>query len=265
MRSKSSHSLRTGLLSYYHYNYPPDHITDNIAKKVINRIVDLQSSLMKSMEHSIMNQTRHYVKVYKSILDNHLDFDALETQVQRKEEAFTNMSCIICPAATPFSIQSVHHPHGSLIRKFIGNREVFNINTKENCRFDCFFERVVRFVKRNATYSVTLVSAATTSRLFMISHMLSRWPGYSLVSVVICRPLVVTFFSSFREQNVLLDFVRENVLPERLTLLFYFVKSSNNQFPINYLRTLGIYNIRSTHFIVLDIDLSISRIDMRFE
>ena len=237
-RRNSRNSLQTNLYSYYHYDYPPDHVGDGIAKTVINRIVDMQSSLMMSLQHTIANQTRQYLDVYNSIVNDRLDFDAMATHVRRKEEAFTNMSCIICPATTPFSVQSILHPRGSVIRKFVGNREVFNINTKEN----------LWFPKRNTTYSVTLVSVATSSRLFMVSHLLSRWPG----------PLVVTFFSSFREQSVLLDFVRNNVLPERLTLLFYFVKSSDNQFPINYLRTLGIYNIRSTHFIVLDIDLSIT-------
>ena len=176
-RRNSRNSLQTNLYSYYHYDYPPDHVGDGIAKTVINRIVDMQSSLMMSLQHTIANQTRQYLDVYNSIVNDRLDFDAMATHVRRKEEAFTNMSCIICPATTPFSVQSILHPRGSVIRKFVGNREVFNINTKENCRFDCLLECVVWFPKRNTTYSVTLVSVATSSRLFMVSHLLSRWPG----------------------------------------------------------------------------------------
>jgi singapore isolate B (sub-type 7) whole genome shotgun sequence assembly, scaffold_4 len=46
-------------------------------------------------------------------------------------------------------------------------------------------------------------------------------------------------------------------LPDRVTTLVYSVQSS--EFPINLLRNLGIRNVETSHFIVLDMDLMLSR------
>ena len=46
-------------------------------------------------------------------------------------------------------------------------------------------------------------------------------------------------------------------IPSRVTVLLYTVESSI--FPINFLRNLGIRNIETSHFMVLDMDLMLSR------
>ena len=54
-----------------------------------------------------------------------------------------------------------------------------------------------------------------------------------------------------------LDLLGAVNLPERVTTLVYLTDSS--EFPINRLRNLGIRNIQTSHFMVLDMDLMLSR------
>ena len=55
--------------------------------------------------------------------------------------------------------------------------------------------------------------------------------------------------------------MNNHYLPSRLTMIFYLVDESRADyisFPINYLRSLGISNVKTTHYIVMDMDLHLS-------
>lgn len=57
------------------------------------------------------------------------------------------------------------------------------------------------------------------------------------------------------------DYVKNHYLPNRLTLLLYLVQKKHRyygHFPMNYLRSLGISNVRTSHYIVMDMDLHLS-------
>lgn len=58
-----------------------------------------------------------------------------------------------------------------------------------------------------------------------------------------------------------LAYIRDHYLPTRLTLLLYFVGKSRPEFghyPMNAMRSFGISNVETSHYIVMDIDLHVS-------
>ena len=62
-------------------------------------------------------------------------------------------------------------------------------------------------------------------------------------------------------EQVYLKYVKNHYLPNRLTLLLYLVQKEHKyyrHFPMNYLRSLGISNVRTSHYIVMDMDLHLS-------
>ena len=61
------------------------------------------------------------------------------------------------------------------------------------------------------------------------------------------------------EVDVVYHYIQTHTLPERLTLILY-IHNNAAHFPINKLRNLAIRNIETSHFLVLDSDLMVSRI-----
>ena len=60
----------------------------------------------------------------------------------------------------------------------------------------------------------------------------------------------------------ILRYLSSHHIPDRVTILLYLVAKSHpfySVFPINHLRNLAIRNIRTTHFLILDMDLRVSR------
>ena len=59
-------------------------------------------------------------------------------------------------------------------------------------------------------------------------------------------------------QVEIVTLLQKRYLPTRLTILLYVVDRMHphySHFPVNFLRNLAIRNIRTTHFLVLDMDL----------
>lgn len=64
-----------------------------------------------------------------------------------------------------------------------------------------------------------------------------------------------------QNENYAIRFINNHHFPKRLTFLLYLVDSQHphyTTFPINLLRNLAIRNIRTTHFLILDMDLRVS-------
>ncbi|KAK8810255.1 hypothetical protein WA538_002830 [Blastocystis sp. DL] len=141
--------------------------------------------------------------------------------------------CEGCSRKTPVQFSNSTRP----IRKFVGNHEVFNITTNENARYP----------PQDAPFEVTAVVTASSARLFMLPQLLSRWSGR----------FVLVISTSMDTQQKAVDLLGFIYLPDRVTTLVYSVQSS--EFPINLLRNLGIRNVETSHFIVLDMDLMLSR------
>lgn len=75
---------------------------------------------------------------------------------------------------------------------------------------------------------------------------------------VICRLCVIVFYCKESEvQSVIDEYLRMN-LPERFTVIFYSFSPANplaKDFPMNLLRNIGIYAVRTSHFLMLDMDI----------
>ena len=65
-----------------------------------------------------------------------------------------------------------------------------------------------------------------------------------------------------QHEPYVIRFINNHHFPDRMTLLLFLVDNDHmfySVFPINRLRNLAIRNIRTTHFLVLDMDLRVSR------
>ena len=81
----------------------------------------------------------------------------------------------------------------------------------------------------------------------MLPQILSRWQGRYV--------FVISTTNDTQQETV--NQLGTIHLPKRVTTLVYAMNSSD--FPINRLRNLGIRNIQTSHFMVLDMDLMLSR------
>ena len=68
--------------------------------------------------------------------------------------------------------------------------------------------------------------------------------------------VVLSIFASRKNQRQALNFIETTAIPTRCTILLYVTPNKNSGFPINLLRNLAIFNIQTTHFMMLDIDLA---------
>ena len=71
-------------------------------------------------------------------------------------------------------------------------------------------------------------------------------------------PLVIVLNGAKKMEDAFLKFIASHYLPPRVTLLLYLIGPNSpekGQFPVNKLRNLGIRNIVTTHFQILDMDL----------
>ena len=76
-----------------------------------------------------------------------------------------------------------------------------------------------------------------------------------------CRPIVLVIYATSTEEVHLVRYISTHFIPKRVTILFYLVSrylKTSTVFPINRLRNLAIRNIRTTHFLILDMDLRLS-------
>ena len=58
-----------------------------------------------------------------------------------------------------------------------------------------------------------------------------------------------------------LSYIRNHYLPSRLTILLYLVGPSRYEYghyPMNAMRSFGISNVKTSHYIVMDIDLHVT-------
>lgn len=76
------------------------------------------------------------------------------------------------------------------------------------------------------------------------------------------RPIVLVIHCTPHYELFILRYLSSHHIPDRVTILLYLVAKSHpfySVFPINHLRNLAIRNIRTTHFLILDMDLRVSR------
>ena len=108
-------------------------------------------------------------------------------------------------------------------------------------------------------YDVTAIFALYgMNRLFTLRELLLRFKGCKCVLWIKCRNVMLVIKEKVQAESRLLKYIQSHYLPSRLTIILYLVDKHHpqyNRFPVNYLRSLGISNVRTSHYIVLDIDL----------
>lgn len=78
---------------------------------------------------------------------------------------------------------------------------------------------------------------------------------------IIVRNIILLVMDGMDNEIAYKKYVKNHYLPNRLTLILYLVQKNHKYFghyPMNYLRSLGISNVRTSHYIVLDMDLHLS-------
>lgn len=105
-------------------------------------------------------------------------------------------------------------------------------------------------------------------RLFLVITVFSLFAIFCIVTAgclfthcITYRPITVVMHIQQQHEPYVIRFINNHHFPDRMTLLLFLVDSEHmffSVFPINRLRNLAIRNIRTTHFLVLDMDLRVS-------
>lgn len=95
-------------------------------------------------------------------------------------------------------------------------------------------------------------------RLFFIPQLLYRWRELLRVTGVTISNMIIVVNGKIDEEGAISGFIRTHYLPERLTLLVYLVDATHSQFssfPVNMLRNLAIRNVKTSHYMIMDMDM----------
>lgn len=82
-------------------------------------------------------------------------------------------------------------------------------------------------------------------RLDFIPFFLKRWPSYLVFAVQI----------KSNDKAEIIEIIKSLQLPNRVTVVLMITKDNCKKFYVNKLRNIAITSIRTTHFLVLDMDL----------
>lgn len=110
---------------------------------------------------------------------------------------------------------------------------------------------------------VTVVIAATSfltagltfrfDRLSFLHYFAQRWKGFLIATIKVDADSVANATQAVAELR----------LPPKFTVILYIVEPKDPDFfdfPVNRLRNIGIRNVRTTHFLMLDMDMWPSRV-----
>lgn len=82
-----------------------------------------------------------------------------------------------------------------------------------------------------------------------------------LLEILSNSPISAVFICQADFEKHAIEYIQQHYFPERLSIILYVMQEEHPHFfnfPINFLRNLAIVNIRTTHFMVLDMDLRMS-------
>ena len=74
--------------------------------------------------------------------------------------------------------------------------------------------------------------------------------------------MLIVVNGKVEEEKAIIDYLREHYIPKRL---IYLVSPRNPQyktFPVNMLRNLAIRNVRTSHYMIMDMDMWPTRSDV---
>lgn len=118
-------------------------------------------------------------------------------------------------------------------------------------------DSTLSFRERNVC-CINCIASDRGSLVFGSSHAESMARVLTFVfDCLINSYVVLSLFANQNNQKQALNFIETTAIPTRCTILLYVAAGKKSGFPINLLRNLAIFNIQTTHFMMLDIDLSI--------
>ncbi|OAO13755.1 glycosyltransferase-like protein LARGE2-like protein [Blastocystis sp. ATCC 50177/Nand II] len=103
---------------------------------------------------------------------------------------------------------------------------------------------------------ITLITAGAMNRLVLFPIIASRWSGPILFVLHVKEEEEATLQSTLRSPDY------TTLCQPRITLLVYLSSATaffHSNYPINILRNLGIRHCRTTHFLLLDTDMLVSK------
>mmetsp|Transcript_25589 Transcript_25589/g.33312 ORF Transcript_25589/g.33312 Transcript_25589/m.33312 type:complete len:331 (+) Transcript_25589:110-1102(+) len=102
---------------------------------------------------------------------------------------------------------------------------------------------IVSSVDTTIPYSVTLVSQCTSDRVWMLEDICQRWPG----------PISIAVFVPYESKKINTLSCNNN---DRLNYYIYEAKNEKEliEYPVNKLRNIAINLVKTSHFLIADID-----------
>ena len=94
---------------------------------------------------------------------------------------------------------------------------------------------------------VTLVTQTTENRMWMIREYCKRWPGKISVSIA-------SHFEPLESLWDELTKIDHGKCVDRIDLVYFKTKRSPDQYPINKMRNAAIQNVKTSHYLYIDID-----------
>ena len=113
---------------------------------------------------------------------------------------------------------------------------------------------------------ITLITAGAMNRLVLFPIIASRWSGSAPPIPLTRSPILFVLHVKEEEEATLQSTLRSpdytTLCQPRITLLVYLSSATaffHSNYPINILRNLGIRHCRTTHFLLLDTDMLVSK------
>lgn len=151
---------------------------------------------------------------------------------------------------------------GALIFKYDGCKHCHKMD-KMHCPSLSHASLLAEKIDRSH-YDITAVTIGSSNRFFEYSIFASRWDGYAPFARVTPSPVV--FVTYLKEEEVpLFDRFLANttsLCTPRIQFVTYVAPPNTffyYNYPINILRNLGIRQVRTTHFLLIDMDMWLSR------
>ena len=154
---------------------------------------------------------------------------------------------------------------GTLIYKY-DDCNSYHAIPKYHCAVLCLSSPVAEPVD-DSHYNITVVTVGSFNRLFEYSIFASRWNGHFLIYFVTPSPIVFVTYLKEEEMSAFNDFLHNAtstlLCSPRIQHVIYVALPGSffhSNYPINILRNLGIRQVRTSHFLLLDMDMWLSGI-----
>lgn len=118
--------------SYRNYNFPPDHIYENQAKKIVHAVEAEQRAVMHMLAPQIANETRRYHAMRNEITNKRLTLEQLQDVISRNEKQFYPYYPAVRELENPSPVPLAKTQPESFVRKFVGNIETTPIYSGTN-------------------------------------------------------------------------------------------------------------------------------------